>query len=217
MSKVGADQTTPPLGRDLIVKPAPTKRPPATSRPLGAGRTKVGFLPLSKTISAPPAFAAADRPRPGNYLSHGQKMMRQGKYYQAAEAFEKAVIHDSAGPAGLLARAHALFAAGEFVSSAQFLNQALIQNPKLLETKINLPDLFGNDKKFNLRLDELDRLSKQTQNTALMFLHGYLLFHNGSLEQAQTNLTKAHQAQFDIPAIDHLLNAIDNPGKIKQQ
>ncbi len=143
-------------------------------------------------------------------------MMRQGKYYQAAEAFEKAVIHDSAGPTGLLARAHALFAAGEFVSSAQSLNQALVQDPKLLETKIDLPELFGNDKKFNLRLEELDRLSEQTQYPVLSFLKGYLLFRTGLPVQAKTALTQARRAQFDIPAIDHLLNAINNLDKIKQ-
>ncbi len=67
MSKVGAAQTLLPPGRNLIVKPAPTKPPPATSRPLGAGRTKVGFLPLSKTISAPPRVRRR-RPAPARKL-----------------------------------------------------------------------------------------------------------------------------------------------------
>jgi tetratricopeptide (TPR) repeat protein len=211
----GLTDAPPSAGQTRFTKPYQMNRQLLISPPLTTGRSGVGFLPPTGNISTKSTTTSFGPTRPGNYLALGEQLMKQGKYYHAADAFEKAAIHDSAGPAALLARAHALFAAGEFISSAHSLNQALVQNPKLLETKIDLLDLLGDAKKLQRRLTELDRLQKQSQNPALLFLHGYVLFSNGDLAQAKTALNTAPNSPPFITAIDYLLKAIKHPENIQ--
>ncbi|KPK73256.1 MAG: hypothetical protein AMJ79_15210 [Phycisphaerae bacterium SM23_30] len=193
--------------RDFTAKPPASYPGPLTTKPPVVGPTKSGFLPAPRALPAKPVLSPARQTQPEDYLRLGEQLMQQQKYYRAADAFEKALIYHAAG---------ALLAAGEFRSAAENLNQALIQDPKLLETKIDLPALFGDPEKFDRRLEELNRLLEQAPNPTMFFLQGYILFRTGALEQAQNALTRTRRDRPPIPALDHLLNAIKNPDNIKQ-
>ncbi|MBP7934513.1 MAG: hypothetical protein KA354_07670 [Phycisphaerae bacterium] len=126
----------------------------------------------------------------GVRLSQASQSLKDGKYYQAAGQFEIAQMMDPQDPAPALGRSMALLGAGEYLTSASALFQAV----RLLDqTKKPQPDLlaFARDlKNINHRIIELKGRLEPEDDYRLRFLLGYTEFAVGLSDLGMTHMER---------------------------
>jgi len=193
-------------GGNLIPELTPRSTTKFSESLTGAAQPS-GFVPQEKESSA--SFAAFHRRQADYYMEQGRYYLQQGKYYFAANAFSNAILYDPQNGGAYLAKSHALFAAGEFMSAAYFLNQALTLSPELVPLQTDLQQFFPDPKKFQERLDELETWQKRTLQPMLKFLQGYVLYQIGQGPLAKQVLTEYLQVQPDAAVAQLLINQID--------
>jgi len=158
-------------------------------------------------------FARRARAKFAQHMQRGEKLMVEGKYYRAADAFGSAIVYDFRSGAAHLGKARALFGAGEFMSAAYFLDRALQLEPKLAAAKGDSKKLSADDAQLAKRLADLDRWQKESGNAMLLFLNGYVKLKTGEVEQARVLLNEAKKAQPKMVSINYLLEAINQAEK----
>ena len=142
-----------------------------------------------------PAISHIRETQAAKYIERGEALMRQGSYYQAAEAFGTAAIYAGQRVDMLQAKGHALFAAGEFMSSAFYLDRAIRASEQKPKERIDLRGLFKDSESFEKRLEDLTRWHERTKHETLLFLKGYVHYQMGEVEQARTALTEVQESQ----------------------
>jgi tetratricopeptide (TPR) repeat protein len=108
-----------------------------------------------------------------------------GRFYQAADAFSLAAIYKPEDPLCYAGRGHALFAAGEYVSSALHLIRAIELDPEYLQTHIDLAELMGGTDKLDSKIADLSKWLQKSDAPGLGFLLGYVYYHTGRLSEAK--------------------------------
>ena len=228
------------MPQDLRLKPIEPLMPPSETNSLNlqaeppdqnavSSAYPTGPARRDKSLSAPAekpdAQAAAPtintlvehaRQRFHEHMQRGEKLMQQGDYYKAAYAFDSALLYHYNNAEAYLAKAHALFGAGEFMSAAFFLNKALLADPSLVRKhNTDLRREFAQPEQFQKRLEELAYWQELSGQPLLSFLYGYVLFRIDNMEQAQTHLLKARQTQDLSKSVQILLDAVAQADKIK--
>jgi len=157
------------------------------------------------------------------YFKAGQEYLKQGKYYRAVDAYTLASVY-KADPAGSLSQREAaalvyvgkslaLFAAGEYISSALFLGRAL-QADKLSVASFQFS--VPADKIDDRIADAQECLSlcretgQQTTVGELQFLLGYIYLRTGKLSDAKRAIDEACEKLPDSLPIIALKRAIDS-------
>ena len=128
-------------------------------------------------------------------IRSAEQLLKQGRYYSAADSYTLASAYLQGRPQVFAGKAHALFAAGEYMSSSLFVRRAL---ETLAESKAGSgKDLDKQIIKFasNLlmverdtlesRVVELERLQKSHNSAELEFLLAYVYHQMGRKEAAQ--------------------------------
>jgi tetratricopeptide (TPR) repeat protein len=158
------------------------------------------------------------------YFKAGQEYLKQGKYYRAVDAYTLALIYKP-GPAGSLGKPEAaaltyagkslaLFAAGEYMSSALFLGRALqTDQSSIFNLQFSIPA-----DKLDSRIadaEECLRLCReagyQTGGVGeLQFLLGYIYLRTGRLAEAKKAITEACRRLPDQPAVKVVKEAVDS-------
>ncbi|HOW73174.1 MAG TPA: hypothetical protein PKY77_21460 [Phycisphaerae bacterium] len=160
---------------------APTGWPDAVPETSGADQA-------TSLLSIP--FVAKGDSAVGVRLSQASKSLKDGKYYQAAGQFEIAQMMDPQDPAPALGRSMALLGAGEYLTSASALFQAV----RLLDQmKKPQPDLlaFARDlKNINDRIVELKGRLESEDDYRLRFLLGYAEFAVGLSDLGMTHMER---------------------------
>jgi hypothetical protein len=141
------------------------------------------------------------------YMQKGERFMREGRYYQAADAFGNAAFYDSRNPLVWLAQSHALFASGEFLSSAYYLNKSLNLAVPPPGSESDLKRIFPNIEEFNKRFEDLKTWQERSGEPMMLFLKGYIEYQTGDLPQAVKTLTDAAKQLPNVPAVVKLLDA----------
>lgn len=189
-----------------------------SQKPSEQGRSKVLLRPedfadpaqgraLLKEYSDLQHLAAA---KSGEYLLLGEQFLKSGQFYKAADAFELACVWDSRNPLLVLARSHALFAAGEYMSSAFYLSQALEMEPKVLSSRFDWASLLDSRDTFENRLTELSTWQQRSHSPELALLLGYVLFQDGKITRARLAAEFARTAMPDSKAAQALFDAIQS-------
>jgi len=157
------------------------------------------------------------------YFNAGQEYLKQGKYYRAVDAYTLASIYKP-GPAGSLGQREAaalvyagkslaLFAAGEYMSSALFLSRALqTDQSSIFNFQFSIPA-----DKLDSRIadaEECLRLCReagyQTGGVGeLQFLLGYIYLRTGRLAEAKRAIDEACEKLPDAPAVMALKKTIE--------
>ena len=156
-----------------------------------------------------PDFNHLAAAKSANYLSAGESFLKQGEFYKAADAFELASVWDPKNALIVLARSHALFAAGEYMSSALYLSQALGMEPKLIEARVDWSTLLGSRDVFDNRLVELSTWQQRSNSPELAFLGAYVLYLDDKVGRAQVLSEIALEHMPDDPAVVSLQKAVD--------
>jgi len=157
------------------------------------------------------------------HIQAAQGHLKAGRYYAAADSFALASIYKlDPGEAGsdpvqagglalcFAGRGHALFAAGEYISSALFLSRALKIAPEYARTKIDLAGMLGGENKLESRIADIKEWLGRSDSAQLEFLLGYVCYRMGRLEQAKQSINSASEKMPKSPAVDAVKKAIDD-------
>jgi len=157
------------------------------------------------------------------HIQAAQGHLKAGRYYRAADSFALASIYKlDPGEAGsdpvqagglalcFAGRGHALFAAGEYISSALFLSRALKIAPEYARTKIDLAGMLGGENKLESRIADIKEWLGRSDSAQLEFLLGYVCYRMGRLSQAKQAIDAASEKMPQSPAVDAVKRAIDD-------
>ena len=156
-------------------------------------------------------------------MQTAEEYLKASRYYRAADSFALASIYKlDPGEAGsdpvqagglalcLAGRGHALFAAGEYISSALFLSRALKIAPEYARTKLDLAGMLGGENKLESRIADIKEWLGRSDSAQLEFLLGYVCYRMGRLSQAKKAIDAAYEKMPQSPAVDAVKRAIDD-------
>ncbi len=147
---------------------------------------------VQRVLSEPIRTFAGKAPTAINdLLLKAEGLMAVGQYYDAARNYERAAALDPTNPLPWIGRAHALLAAGEYLSAAVSLTRGLKRFPDLARFHLDLKALMGGGEVVDIRRAEIMRLLKRREDYRLRFLLGYLEYHSGNRKLGLENLRQA--------------------------
>jgi len=144
------------------------------------------------------------------HMREAEEHLKAGRYYRAASCFSLASVYQSGNPLALAGRGHALFAAGEYVSSALFLSRALAVSPEYLLMKVDLVVMLGDENKLAGRIADIEQWLAQSGSSQLQFLLGYVYYRTGQMLRAKQAIDAAYEKTPESPAVQAMKIAIDN-------
>jgi tetratricopeptide (TPR) repeat protein len=144
------------------------------------------------------------------HIQAAENYLKTGRYYRAADSFALASIYKLDDPLCFAGRGHALFAAGEYVSSALFLSRALEIAPEYARTKIDFAVMLGGEDKLENRIADIKEWLGKSGSGQLEFLLGYVYYQMGRLGPAKQAINAASEKMPKSTAIDILKKAIDD-------
>lgn len=147
------------------------------------------------------------------YITAADAHLRAGRYYQAADCFSLAAVYKPEHLAVLAGKGHALFAAGEYMSSALFLSRALTAFPEYLRVDVDLTTLLGGQDQVARRLADVEQWYARSGSPQLQFLLSYVYFRTGRLTEARRAVEAACRKIPQSPAVQAMKAAIDRAGR----
>jgi len=151
------------------------------------------------------------------YMAEGQAYIKQGRYYQAVNAYEQASVFDSMQPDAPAGRSLALFCAGEYMSSALFLARAIETSDEYARSKVDLAAAMGGKDKLDTRITDAEECLERSCAPELEFLLAYMYYHSGRLEPATRAIATAAKEMPNSKAVKALKKAIDAAPKPAKQ
>jgi tetratricopeptide (TPR) repeat protein len=141
-----------------------------------------------------------------------EEYLKRGRYYRAADAYTLAAIYKPNDPLVYAGKSHALFAAGEYMSSALFLSRALEIFPEYARFKIDLVAMVGDKDKLESRITNAEKWLNESDATELRFLLAYVYYQMGRQPEAKKMIDAAFEKMPESAAVAALKEAIDaNP------
>ena len=162
-----------------------------------------GILGTHKT------FASYSNDKFNQCLRAGEDYLKKGRYYRAADAYTLALVYKPNDPLAYAGKSHALFAAGEYVSSALFLSRALEIFPEYAQFEIDIVSMVGDRDKLETRIVDVELWLEQTNAPELNFLLGYVYYHMGRVDRAKEQINSAYRKMPESPAVITLKKVID--------
>ena len=144
------------------------------------------------------------------HMRNAEEHLMAGRYYRAAGCFSLASVYQADNPPALAGRGHALFAAGEYVSSALFLSRALAISPEYLQTRVDLVAMLGDGNKLAGRIADIEQWLARSGSSRLQFLLGYVYYRTGQMLRAQQVIDAAYEKTPESPAVQAMKITIDN-------
>jgi tetratricopeptide (TPR) repeat protein len=143
-------------------------------------------------------------------MRDAEEYLKAGSYYRAASCFSLASVYQADNPMALAGRGHALFAAGEYVSSALFLSRALAISPEYLQMRVDLVAMLGDGNKLAGRIADIEQWLARSGSSQLQFLLGYVYYRTGQLLRAKQAIDAAYEKTPESPAVQVMKITIDN-------
>jgi len=136
-------------------------------------------------------------------------LLKNAKYYRAANAYTTAIAYNPQSVSALAGKTHALFGAGEYLSSSLFLARALKMNPDYARQKIDIVDKMGGRDIIETRIAEIEKWIKKSENPDLHFLAAYFYYRLDRFHKAQEHIDAAKKDFYDTDVYDILKKVID--------
>jgi hypothetical protein len=208
------------LGRQPIEIPKPPKdttRQTDTQRSVGSASdtnepaatidpARVGAA--TSITEAYKTFAAYSNDKFNRYMKAGEDYMKQGRFYRAADSYTIALAYKPDDPLGYAGKSHALFAAGEYLSSSLFLARALEVFPDYAKVKIDLVAMMGDKDLIEKRLIEAKEWADRSKSGELDFLLSYIYCQMDRMEFARLSIESAAEKMPDSKAVLAMKQAI---------
>ena len=142
-------------------------------------------------------------------FNNGQFFLTAGRYYEAAKSFELALMYKPDDPFCLAGKGHALFAAGEYVSSAMFISRALEVYPEYTRAEVNLTAVLGGSERMEKRIADAEQWLTKSGSNQLEFLLSYIYYRTGKLDKAKSAIDVVDQKIPQSQYIEALKAAIN--------
>ena len=155
------------------------------------------------------SFATQANDRFNYYMRTAEEFLKQGKYYRAVDAYTLASIYKPDDPLAYAGRAHALFASGEYMSSAYFLARAINIFPGYVKFKIDLNAMIPDKDRLESRIADVKQWIEKTQSAELNFLLAYIYYQLDQPEPALKAINAAAEKIPDSVSIKVLKQAIE--------
>lgn len=147
------------------------------------------------------------------HIRDAEEHLRTGRYYRAADAFALAAVYKPDHPAVLAGQSHALFAAGEYMSSALFLSRTLSVLPEYTQVEVDFAALLGGQDKIARRLADIEQWYARSGSGQLQFLLSYVYYRMGRLTDAKRAIEAADQKMPQLPAVRTMKKTIDQAAR----
>jgi len=154
-------------------------------------------------------FKSLARTKFDQYLYVAEELMKKGKFYRAADAYTLAGVWDSRDARPYIGKSHALFAAGEYMSSAYFLDRGITLNPEYAEKIVDLGEMFGDKDMIENRIIEILQWQQRSNSGELAFLAAYIAYQIDNVPVAKQSIGIAAEKMGDRPAVVALKKIID--------
>ncbi len=139
------------------------------------------------------------------YLAMGEKALFDGNYMDAAEAFRRAMLMNTADSYAAFQLGTALFAAGDYQFSSMALRRGLANNPAWIHRRFDLAQGFASPEEFASRVQFLERhLIKNETDLDARFVLAYTYFYSNNLFGARSVIRDLRSAQYDCPALSEM-------------
>ncbi|MHC4327479.1 MAG: tetratricopeptide repeat protein [Planctomycetota bacterium] len=136
--------------------------------------------------------------------------LKAGRYYRAADSFELASVYKPDDPLAVAGRSLALFAAGEYMSSALFLSRALAIRPEYAQVRIDLVAMLGSRSRLAERTADAEQWLARSGSGKLQLLLSYVYYQTGRFNEAKQAIEAAYTKMPQSPAVLAIRTAIDN-------
>ncbi len=168
----------------------------------------------AKTILGPhETFASYSDDKFNRHLRAAETYLKQGKYYRAADAYTLASMYKAGDPLADAGKSHALFAAGEYMSSALYLSRALEIFPDYARFKIDIVAMVGDRDKLETRVADVEQWWKTSNAPELQFLLAYVYYQMDRVERAREAINNAYENMPEAAAVITLKRAIETGGR----
>jgi tetratricopeptide (TPR) repeat protein len=154
-------------------------------------------------------FASFAEDKFNRYMRAAEEYLKLGRYYRAADAYTLAAIYKPNDPLAYAGKSHALFAAGEYMSSALFLSRALEIFPEYAQFKIGLVAMVGDKDKLESRIANVEKWLNESDAAELKFLLAYVYYQMGRHPEAKKMIDAAFEEMPQSTAVAALKKAID--------
>ena len=156
------------------------------------------------------SFDSLSESKFNQHMRDAEEHLKAGSYYRAASCFSLASVYQADNPLALAGRGHALFAAGEYVSSALFLSRALAISPEYLQMRVDLVAMLGDGNKLAGRIADIEQWLARSGSSQLQFLLGYVYYRTGQLLRAKQAIDAAYEKTPESTAVQVMKITIDN-------
>ncbi len=154
-------------------------------------------------------FASESGDEFNHYMEAAEQYLKEGKFYQASDAYSLASIYKPMDPLSYAGKSHALFGAGEYLSSARLLSFALKIFPAYANVKVDLVEIFGDKKLIDLRIIELAKWATESKSAELHLLLAYIFYQMDEQTAAEAAIDEAYKKMPEDEAVLALKKAIE--------
>jgi len=154
-------------------------------------------------------FASYSDDKFNQNMRAGEFYLKQGKYYRAADAYTLASLYKPGDPLAYAGKSHALFASGEYMSSALFLSRALNIFPEYVRFKIDLVAMVGDKDKLESRIVDVEEWLGKSNAPELQFLLAYVYYQMDRFDKAKESIEEAYKMMPQDSAVLALKKVIE--------
>ncbi len=155
------------------------------------------------------SFAAYHDDKFNRNMRMAEYYMKQGRFYRAADAYTLATVYKPGDPLGYAGKSIAMFATGEYMSSALFLARTLEIFPEYAEIRVDLVAIIGDKDMVENRIIEAREWADRSESGELEFLLSYVYYQMDRLEFARQTIESAASKLPDSQAIATMKKAIE--------
>ncbi len=153
-------------------------------------------------------FASVSEDKFNKHMRAAESYLREGRYYRAADIYTLASILKPEDALAYAGKSHALFAAGEYMSSALFLSRALEIFGGYGQVRIDIEEMMGGRDTLESRIVDVEEVLERSDVPELRFLLGYVYYQMGRLDVAKESIDAAYEKMSDSSAVAALRKAI---------
>lgn len=137
--------------------------------------TKV--LKAGQAVKPLESFAGGQMTPFNDLMKKAEGLLQEGKYFDAAEAYQSALVSEPNNALGILGRAHAELGAGMYESSAWDLKYLYGRKPEMTAVRYDLGKYLPQDRQEFLLKDLMALSQKKGAADTASFLYCYLCYH----------------------------------------
>jgi tetratricopeptide (TPR) repeat protein len=157
------------------------------------------------------SFASYADSRFNRYMSLAEKRLEDGKFYLAADSYTMAISYKKDDPLPYAGKCHALFAAGEYMSSALFLSRTLEMFPEYPLFNVDIVNMLGGRDIIETRIADIKDWIRVAPGDVpeLHFLLAYIYHQIDRNKAATEQIEQAHELEPDNKTIQILYDIIN--------